>query len=246
MTLRRLGGGAAAAAPLALLWHAAFAATLDVNPVLIDIAPSARSAELQLTNLSKEQVSLQVDVRAWSQDVNGAEQLSDTRAVLAVPPLVTIPPGERQIVRIGRLGEVDLDVERSFRVLVTELSSNTKPAGAPTNLDMRMQLSIPVFIAPISRPVEPEVVVDERLDVGEGLRLVLHNTGNAHAKLSEVVVRSDGTWITLPAEALYAVRYVLPDARAQLAIPQDLGDVTAIRIRTFEGKEWEYAVPPPQ
>ena len=113
----------------------------------IDLPASSRSTELRLTNTGAEELSVQVDVREWSQDFNGAEELVETRALLAVPPLVTIPPGERQIVRIGHLAEPALDVEKSFRVLVTELAPAAEAADRPA-LSMRLRLSIPVFVAP--------------------------------------------------------------------------------------------------
>jgi fimbrial chaperone protein len=243
MLLRRLLGGAAAAAPLFFAAHDALAASFEVSPVRIDLSARTRAAELRLTNMSAEEVSVQVDVRKWSQDFDGAEQLFDTNAVLAVPPLVTIPPGEPQIVRIGRLGEVSLDVEQSFRVLVTELNPPAPATDQPT-LRMRLQLSIPVFIAPISGTAEPEISIEELADVGEGEHVVLHNLGKAHAKIAEIDVRSGGDWIPLSADTLNRVRYLLPDARAPIAVPAELGAFSAIRIKSLDGKEWEHAVAP--
>jgi fimbrial chaperone protein len=245
MLLRRLLGGAAAAAPLFFFGRSALAASFDVSPVRIDLTPKARSAELRLTNTAVEEVSVQVDVRKWSQDFEGTEQLLGTNALLAVPPVVTIPPGERQIVRIGRLGEVSLDVEQSYRVLVTELAPAAADGDRPA-LAMRLQLSIPVFVAPISGTAEPQVAIEELARFSAGEPLILHNVGNAHAKIREIEVRSGGEWIPLPADTLNRVRYLLPDARAPLAIPLELSAFTAIRIKAEDGQEWEHAVLPPQ
>ena len=85
-------------------------------------------------------------MRAWSQD-GGADELVETQELLAVPPLVTIPPGERQIVRIGHLATPSPDLEKSFRVIVTELPPNAG-GGSGSALSMRLRLSIPVFVAP--------------------------------------------------------------------------------------------------
>lgn len=243
MLLRRLLGGAAPAAPLFFFWHVAFAASFGVSPVRIDLSASARSAELRLTNTGAEEVSVQVDVRKWSQDFDGAEQLFDTNELLAVPPLATIPPGEQQIVRIGRRGEVSVDTEQSFRVLVTELAPAVAPTAEQPTLRMRLQLSIPVFVAPIGA-AEPEIAIEELADIGEGEHLVLHNRGKAHAKIGRIEVRSAGEWIPLSDDTVNRVRYVLPDARAPLPIPPELGGFSAIRIKSLDGKEWEHAVAP--
>jgi fimbrial chaperone protein len=217
----------------------ASAASLDVNPVRIDLAPAARSAELKLTNMSNEALSVQVDVREWSQDFDGAEQLADTRALLAVPPIVTIPAGERQIVRIGQLGAPAEDVEKSFRVLVTELAGARAANGGPA-LNMRLRLSIPVFVAPIARPAAADIEVEDVASTEDGTRFTLHNTGNAHAKIERIDVRNDGEWSALPLETVSSLRYLLPDARARLALPEQ--HVTAIRIKAEDGGEWEHAV----
>jgi fimbrial chaperone protein len=234
-------GGAAAAALLLFLARGTPAASLDVNPVRIDLPPAARSAELRLTNTSNEALSIQVDVREWSQDFDGAEQLFDTHALLAVPPIVTIPPGERQIVRIGHLGAPDEDVEKSFRVLVTELSGARVASDKPA-LSMRLRLSIPVFVAPASGAAAADVDVEDVAPSDGGMRLTLHNTGNAHAKIERIDVRDDAEWSTLPPEIVSSVRYLLPDARARLALPQEVAHVTAIRIKSEDGGEWEHAV----
>jgi fimbrial chaperone protein len=232
-------GRAAAAALLLSLAAGASAASLDVNPVQIDLAPAARSAELKLTNVSNAALSVQVDVREWSQDFDGSEQLADTRALLAVPPIVTIPPGERQVVRIGKLGAPAEDVEKSFRVLVTELAGARAESDAPA-LNMRLRLSIPVFVAPIARPAAADIAVEDVASSEDGTRVTLHNTGNAHAKIERIDVRSEGEWSALPADTLSSLRYLLPDARARLALPGQ--HVTAIRIKAEDGGEWEHAV----
>lgn len=232
-------GRAAAAALLLFLAVSASAASLDVNPVRIDLSPAARSAELRLTNMSNEALSVQVDVREWSQDLDGAEQLADTRALLAVPPIVTIPPGERQVVRIGHLGAPAEDVEKSFRLLVTELAGPRTATGGP-GLDMRLRLSIPVFVAPIGRPAAPDIAIEDVAATDDGTRVTLHNTGNAHAKIERIDVRNDGEWSTLPIETVNSLRYLLPDGRARIALPEP--HVSAIRIKAEDGGEWEHAV----
>ena len=242
MLIRWSCRGAALAAPLTLCSTLALAASLDVSPVLIELAASSRSAELRLTNTAAEELSVQVDVQEWSQDFNGAEELVDTSALLAVPPLVTIPPGERQIVRIGHLGEVALDVERSFRVLVTELA----PAAAADqpSLSMRLRLSIPVFVAPAAGEAVPEIAIDGFEQTADSARLTLHNVGNAHAKIERIELAHGGEWSAVPFETLNQVRYLLPSARAQLAVPQGPSGLEAIRITAADGREWEHAVPP--
>jgi fimbrial chaperone protein len=243
MPHRRAIRGAAFAAPFFFWALGASAASLDVNPVRIDITRSARSAELRLTNTATEELSVQIDVRAWSQD-GGADELVETQELLAVPPLVTIPPGERQIVRIGHLATPSLDLENSFRVIVTELSPNSQgPKGSA--LSMRLRLSIPVFVAPGSGTAAPDVVLDGLERGSDNAFVMLRNAGKAHVKIDRVELRQRGEWNVLPSEALSQIRYLLPNTSTRLAIPQGLADAEAIRI-TSADKEWEHAMALPR
>lgn len=221
------------------------AASIDVSPVGIDLAATARSTELHLTNTGNEDLSVQIDVREWSQDLGGADQLVETQQLLAVPPLVTIPPGKRQVVRIGHLGAPAADHEKSFRLLVTELAP---PASTPASsgLRMRMQLSIPVFVAPTIGAASPDVVIDGFTQTADGAHVSLHNVGNAHAKIEQIQVRRGADWWSLPAEALHRVRYLLPATTAGLDIPAGVMSINAIRITSADGGEWEHAMPLPQ
>jgi P pilus assembly chaperone PapD len=107
---------------------------------------------------------------------------------------------------------------------------------------MRLRLSIPVFVAPSAGAAAAAIDVENVAATQGGARFTLHNTGNAHAKIDRIDVRRDGEWAALPPELVSSVRYLLPDARAVLALPQEVADVTAIRIKSDNGGEWEHAV----
>ncbi|NNC66064.1 MAG: fimbria/pilus periplasmic chaperone, partial [Gammaproteobacteria bacterium] len=92
-----------AALSLAFSFTAA-AASLDVNPVRVDIVAPTEPVELRVTNTGTDDLSIQIDTRAWTQTADGANDLNYTDLLLAVPPLFTVTPGKQQIVRIGYLG----------------------------------------------------------------------------------------------------------------------------------------------
>ena len=122
--LRQASFGAVAFAALLLAFSFdAVAASLDVNPVRVDIAAPTVPVELRVTNTGTDDLSIQIDPRAWTQSADGTNDLSYTDLLLAVPPLFTVTPGEQQIVRIGYLGAPSEDAEMSFRLLLTELAS---------------------------------------------------------------------------------------------------------------------------
>lgn len=214
--------------------------SVDINPVRIDLTGPGRPAELRLTNTGDSELAVQVDSFRWRQDIDGGDELSETDELLAVPPIFTIPPGGKQIVRIAFLGHADPASEGSYRLLVTELApAGDQPAGGSA-LAMRMRFSIPAFIAPASAPARAEVVLHEVIASEAGTELVLRNAGNAHARLAQLELRGQSGWETLPTAS--TIRYLLPGVLATIPVPANFGPPSAVRIRTIDGRDWEYAV----
>ena len=218
-------------------------ASVDVNPVRIDLAGPEQPAELRLTNTGNTELSVQVDTLKWDQDLNGADQYLDTEELLAVPPLFTIPPGEQQVVRIGYLGQPSPDLEQSFRLLVTELAAPRTADSQSSGLAFRMRFSIPAFVAPARFPARAELALVEVGENEDSIFLTLENSGNAHTQVASVEVRSLGGWQPLP-ESL-TIRYLLPGTRATILIPPEFESPNAVRISAIDGRDWEYAVRSP-
>ncbi len=241
--LRQVSVGAAAFTALSLAFcRVAAAASLDVNPVRVDIVAPTEPVELRVTNTGADDLSIQVDTRAWTQAADGSDDLNVTDLLLAVPPLFTVTPGEQQIVRIGYVGAPSEDAEMSFRLLLTELAPQVATQERSA-LNMRMQLSIPVFVAPVSGLTAPEIVLDAIEPAADGASLTLRNTGNAHAKLLGIDLLGRGGW-SQPNEAAQLAQYLLPDSRAAVRVPADASSIRAIRVISADGRGWEHAVPP--
>jgi fimbrial chaperone protein len=235
---------AALAAGALLPAASALGASLDVNPVRIDLVGRGQAAELRLTNTGGEALALQVDALKWEQDVSGVDRLVATDELLAVPPLFTLAPGERQIVRIGYLGTASPAREQSFRLLVTELAVPEASAAQGSQLAMRMRLSIPAFVAPSAATARAELALrDVDASTGSSL-LTVENVGNAHARLARIEVLGVDGWQTLP-EAM-TVRYLLPGATTTIPIAAAIEALSAVRIASIDGRDWEYALRSPE
>ena len=230
---------AAALAAAIFCGVAADAASVDINPVRIDLAGTGVPAEIKLTNTGDTELSVQVDALQWQQDLDGADQLLETNELLAVPPLFSIPPGEHQIVRVGFLGEQSPELEQSFRLLVTELAA-APDAQSTSQLSMRMRFSIPAFVTPSIAVPRPSIVVNDVTKRDDATIVRIENVGNAHAQVAEINIRGEDGWYSL-AQA-QAVRYLLPGAIATVVVPLETGELSAIRISSIDGRDWEYVV----
>jgi len=231
---------AAALAAAFFLSGPAAPTAVDINPVRIDLAGPGRPAELKLTNTGATELAIQVDTFLWRQDIDGGDELSETDELLAVPPLFTIPPGGQQVVRIGYLGRANPDIEGSFRLLVTELAPAEDGSAGGSQLAMRMRFSIPAFIAPSVGRARAEIVLQEVVASEDGTALVLRNAGNGHARLAQLEVLGRSGWEALASAA--TIRYLLPGTLATIPVPVTVGPPSAVRIRTIDGGDWEYAV----
>ena len=246
MGFRWQSRGAAFAAPclfLGLLLNSSLAdaAAVDVNPVRLDLARTGVSAELRIRNEDSSPVSMDVVAMQWTQTEQGEDRLVNSDEILAVPPIFTVQPGAEQVVRVAMLGAADPEKERTFRLLITELAPPEGSQGS--GVTMRLQVSMPVFVAPQEGPVAPRIEVESVQRTDQGSYVSLRNDGNGHAKLKSVTIT--GSEGTLPAQGQKPVgqaRYILPGATVGFMIPGEVGSLERVDIISDRDGSWGHDV----
>jgi fimbrial chaperone protein len=138
-----------------LPFGSACASGLQVTPVLLEFAPGQRAQAVWLSNSATHPVKAQVRVMAWRQ-ADGEEALERTTELVASPPLVEIPPGQTQIVRIVRTPASSPLSEAAYRLLVDQLPESPHVASPqatvrPGGVQFLFRYLIPVFVAPQER-----------------------------------------------------------------------------------------------
>lgn len=190
-----------------------------VNPV---IEADKQAAALWLENPGKVAVTLQVRVYAWAQ-TGGKNLYADQQVVIGTPPIMTIAPGSKQLVRLTRTGPAPSDVEKPYRVIIDEIpveSAETPTPGAA--ISFRMRYSLPLFVlgSPTlardgkgakASPAAPDLRWRVVTDGGERV-LEVRNGGAIHARLTdagfgEVPLAEGLLGYVLPGEAM---RWPLP------------------------------------
>lgn len=154
------------------------ASGLQVEPVTVTM--HERADVIWLTNTGEEPIQAQVRVYRWSQGPDG-DTLDPSDALGASPPMVRIPAGGRQLVRL--VSSTPQSCEDTFRLKIDEL-----PGQAPAGSGLRYVLhySVPVFVAQ-KQCEQSEPKLSWRLIRGaEGMQLRVENTGPSHAQLSQV------------------------------------------------------------
>ena len=212
--------GAAVAAP-------AQASTFNISPIRAELSGAHRTEALTITNADDSPVVVQIRVVAWSQN-SGAEQLVDTRELLATPPVLQIAPMSQQIIRVALRREPDPAQELTYRVIFEEV-----PQAAPKDfvgLRVALRLSVPVFVAPAHGKANPAVAWDSRWLPNGQLEVAATNSGSGHLQVTDFEAQFPGSLMPLRG---VTSKYVLPGSRMSwiLTPPADATRQGAIPIR---------------
>ncbi len=212
---RRNGWRAPLAAVLFAAAGAAGAVNLQVAPTQVAL-PAERNAEgLVLRNSGQQPVHAQIRVFRWTQ-ADGQDRLQPTGDLAISPPMLELPAGGEQLVRVVRLGPPPA-AETSYRLIVDELPLEQPHDDARRSLRFVLRYSIPVFVAPRgAQPVAPSLRA--RLVDDAGARfLEIENLGNGHAQIADLRhVGNDGRNSDI---AVGLSGYVLPQQRRRWPLP---------------------------
>jgi len=196
-----------------------------VNPV---IEGEDRAAALWLENPGKTPVTLQVAIYGWAQP-DGKNAYAPQQDVVASPPIVTIEPGSRQLIRLTRTIAAPTETERPYRIVVDEIpvdrseEGQSKPAAA---ISFRMRYSLPLFA--YSRGSGPAAIAKAKAPApapslgwragssAEGPYIEVRNTGPVHARLTQASFAGQSL-----SEGLLG--YVLPGSSARWPLPAGTG-----------------------
>ena len=215
-------------------------ASLNVSPVRVNLSDSHSKDVIQITNQEDSVKSYQVEVVAWSQTDERREVYTPTEDILAVPPLFSLNPGEDQLIRVGMLTDADASTERSYRMFITELAPPEPEKIEKTGITMRLQIGIPVFVAPAAAPTATLDFIDY-LQIEEQLFVQFRNSGNTHIKVTEVHYSAPG-----PAEKVVtpAVAYILAGKTGYLPVKLPGSDqIGTVSIVTDNLGTLEYELP---
>lgn len=192
----------------------AFAGSFGLSPMRVELSGSAPTAVINVDNSGDAPVTLQAQARDWTQR-DGADVYSETRSFIVSPPIFTIPPGKRQVVRVALRGESPKGIEGTHRLVFREVPVTQEAAGGVA-FRIAVGMNIPLFVAPSTGPVAPAPVYS--LETGpDGVpRIRIANDGNGHLRLANLTVEQGGE-----ALARKDVLVVLPGAFAFVELPKD-------------------------
>lgn len=137
----------------------AHAGGLEVSPTMLQLSATQNADGITVRNAGTAPIQAQARLFAWSQADN-ADLLSPTTALTVSPPMLQIPAGGQQLLRVIRTGATKADAgEQAFRIIIDELpqpkaavptgldQGKAAPKRTSVGLDFLMRYSLPVFVS---------------------------------------------------------------------------------------------------
>ena len=151
------------------------------------------------------------------------------------PAIVSLKPGESQVVRVALRGAPDAARETGFRMFFTEVPQAGPTDAAPgdgMNIRIVKRMDVPVFVAPVAG--QPRPAGELRASAGEAsLRLDFGNGGTAHWRLGELEVLDSRTGESLGKPTVVSV---LPGGMRRIELPLRGREVPAsVEVRADAG-----------
>jgi fimbrial chaperone protein len=184
---------------------AAFAGSFDVNPIRVDLTGQSRTGTVTVRNSGSDPVVVQVSVQAWSQAA-GKDVLADTKEMIVSPPIVTIPSGKEQIIRVGLRRAPDTQRELAYRMFLQEVPPPPRPGFQ--GLIVALRVGLPIFVQPRSGTAKGILLWNLSMPSGDTLRLNCDNTGSGHIQISTIELFRAAE--KEPVAAFSGLAYILP------------------------------------
>jgi fimbrial chaperone protein len=177
--------------------NSCLAGSMTVFPLRVTFEGGKTSEVITVRNSDTKPLLLQPSVAKWSQ-VDGQEVLEPTRDVLLSPPVVEIPAGESQTIRLALRREADATVQGSYRLILQEVPRNAE--STTSQVVMALKITIPVFVT--AKTPSPAAMRIKALSGGSDLQFT--NSGKSHLQIKSFTLVDGGT-LLFKSESMFYV-----------------------------------------
>lgn len=199
--------------------------SLEVGPIRMQMIGPERTSTLTIRNSGSEPINVQIRTVDWTQP-EGSDLYMPSSILVVSPPLVTMAPGESQIVRVVVEGLAQAPAERAFRLILDEIPSAL--GALPTGVQTSLRVLVPVFVTPSTGSRSSLSWSATQAD-GQ-LTLTAANQGAARERLVNMQLSAGGRPIGDPLEG-----YVLAGGRRIWTVDTGTAPVSALTL-TAEGE----------
>jgi fimbrial chaperone protein len=162
--------------------------SFNVQPVRIEILPSRRSAALKISNQSSEPLTVQTSVMKWSLQ-NAKQTYAQVDDFVLNPPIFTVAPHASQVVRLGpRTPQFDT-VEKSYRLILSEVPGPLPPGFSGTRTVLR--ISVPIFIRQTPLAIA-KISWEAWMEDNGSITIDAENQGTSHVQFDRMQLTNNG------------------------------------------------------
>jgi fimbrial chaperone protein len=219
----------------------AWAGSFTVTPVRVFMTPRDRVIAMTIVNEGDERLVLQTDLYAWRQSPTGQDELLETEELRVAPPVISLPPKGRQVVRLAVTKPPDNSQQLTYRLFVREIIEvNFQPKEGEVAFPIALTLSLPIFITP--RGLERDVRCMAGGFEGEKLKVKCENKGKSYAQIRRLALSQGGA----EKGALEAAVYLLPGVTVDLlmTLKEPLGKTVSELVAFYDDeKDQKFEVP---
>lgn len=210
---------AAAALPAA-------ASSFSLSPIRIYLSAAHRIGVVTLRNDGDEAVTVQVSSCAWTQP-GGEDHYEASSDLIATPPVFSIAPHARQIVRVALRDYEAMTREGDYRLFFQEVP---QPHSASfTGLRIYLRIGVPLFVVP-SSAAKSSLAWRARASGPHELEILATNSGAEHIEVTGFDVEAGAH---APPVHVATARYLLPGSTVswRVRLPKGVPANTALHIR---------------
>jgi fimbrial chaperone protein len=223
--------GAALGAAALLFPLLANAASLEIDPVRIDLTPKQQTAVITIRNSSDQPTTIEIKPVAWSQ-VDSKDVNTETKELLVSPPIVTIPAHGSQIVRAALRRQPDPTRELAYRINLQEVP----PVAAPgvTGVQVALRIGLPVFVKSKNSKSAPKMEWSVLRKADGDMAVVLHNPGTAHIQVSDfsLLIPGSNTLVASEQGSSYVLAGQTREWNLKPIAPENMS-VARLRLKVF-------------
>ena len=187
------------------------AAEFAVSPIKLFFDRQTRSAVVTVSNDAEEPLVVQMSLARWTQNMEAQDIYTESEDFQYFPRLMTIPPKDKRVIRIGvRVPPAGSD-EVTYRLFINEVLAQPEKTATPM-VRLAFRFALPIFVAPATSSSIGEIVgvtFDPGVDKNAGktvARVGVSNTGTENFRIESIrlslpkgePIQESGGWYLLP------------------------------------------------
>jgi fimbrial chaperone protein len=197
-----------------LFLSSANAQQVSVSPLRVTLKTEQQSEILTVRNTSQQAFTIQPKVMKWSQK-DGKDVMEATRDVLVAPPIIEVPAGESQVIRLALKRAPEAGKELTYRLFIQQVTAPQK--FSTTGLTFAWNLSLPIFVTPVDSGLTPTLQWTGAVN-GKTLAFTATNSGSMHIQVKKIRIESSAG-----VSESSQMFYLLPAQQLKVAIQAPAG-----------------------